>query len=112
MKAEEIKIPVGHVTLHGSLTISEDANSIVLFSHGSGSSRFSVRNNYVASVLNTEKIATLLTDLLTEEEDSVYENRFNIELLTNRLIAVTNHLRHHLPETQNLTIGYFGASTG
>jgi putative phosphoribosyl transferase len=112
MKTSEIKIPTGNVTLYCNLTIPEGADSIVLFSHGSGSSRFSVRNNYVASALNTEKIATLLTDLLTEEEDKVYETRFNIELLTSRLITVTNHIRHHLPETQNMAMGYFGASTG
>ena len=83
METNEISIPVGkHLTLHGNLKIPFGASSLVIFSHGSGSSRFSTRNNYVAGILNKEKIATLLTDLLTEREDNVFENRFNINLFT------------------------------
>jgi pimeloyl-ACP methyl ester carboxylesterase len=111
MKTSEISVPIGNLTLKGNLNIPDKTNSIIIFSHGSGSSRFSTRNNYVAGILNKEKITTLLIDLLTESEDSIYENRFNIDLLTERLIAVTSHVRQ-LPELGNLVIGYFGASTG
>lgn len=112
MKTNEISIPVGkNITLHGNLTIPFGASSLVIFSHGSGSSRFSTRNNYVAGILNKEKIATLLTDLLTEREDNVFENRFNINLLTDRLVAVTSYA-HQMPELKKSPIGYFGASTG
>jgi pimeloyl-ACP methyl ester carboxylesterase len=97
--------------LKGNLTIPKEANSLVIFSHGSGSSRFSTRNNFVADILNQNSMATLLTDLLTMEEDEIYENRFDIDLLTHRLIAVTNYVSR-LPNLKNLPIGYFGASTG
>jgi pimeloyl-ACP methyl ester carboxylesterase len=83
----------------------------VIFSHGSGSSRFSTRNRRVATVLNENRIATLLTDLLTVDEDKIYENRFDIDLLTERLVSVTNYAGS-LPELKHLPIGYFGASTG
>lgn len=111
MKTNEIDIPVGKLTLKGNLNIPSEASSVVIFSHGSGSSRFSTRNNYVAEILNKENIATLLTDLLTESEDSIYQNRFNIDLLTERLISVTLHVSG-LPELKGLPMGYFGASTG
>jgi putative phosphoribosyl transferase len=112
MEANEISIDVANnITLFGNLNIPEDANSLVIFSHGSGSTRFSHRNKFVAEILNKQKIATLLTDLLTEEEDQIYSNRFNIELLTTRLVDITEHV-HRLPELSNLPIGYFGASTG
>ena len=97
--------------LVGNLTIPEGAESMVIFSHGSGSSRFSPRNTYVANVLNKRKIATLLIDLLSPQEDAVYENRFDIDLLTVRLVAVTEYL-HESESSKNLHIGYFGASTG
>lgn len=83
----------------------------MLFAHGSGSSRFSPRNTYVAQVLNSAKIATFLFDLLTVEEDQVYENRFDINLLTLRLIAATFWVKKQT-QTKDLKIGYFGASTG
>ncbi len=112
MKTNEINIPIDEsIKLNGTLNVPSDAGSFVIFSHGSGSSRFSVRNRHVAEILNKEKIATLLIDLLTEKEDSVFENRFNIDLLTKRLVAVTSYM-HKLPELKNLPIGYFGASTG
>ncbi len=112
MMNKEITIPVSNdIILIGNLNIPANANSLVIFSHGSGSSRFSRRNNYVAEILNKEKIATLLTDLLTEKEDEIYANRFNIDLITERLIAVTKHVIK-MPELQNLPVGYFGASTG
>jgi putative phosphoribosyl transferase len=111
MKTREIKIPAGTISLTGDLTIPTDANSIVIFSHGSGSGRLSPRNNHVATILNKENIGTLLIDLLTESEADIFENRFNIELLTERLVSITQFI-HDLPELKNLTIGYFGASTG
>jgi dienelactone hydrolase len=84
---------------------------VVLFAHGSGSSRFSPRNTYVAEVLQQRGIGTLLFDLLTKEEDLVYQTRFDIALLTSRLVAATEWLRTN-PGTESLRIGYFGASTG
>lgn len=112
MKTNEIKIPVSEfIVLQGTLNVPSGADSLVIFSHGSGSSRFSIRNRHVAALLNEEKIATLLIDLLTEKEDSIFENRFNIDLLTKRLVFVTSHVRQ-LPELKNLPTGYFGASTG
>ena len=111
METIEIDIPTDEFILKGNLTIPKKANSLVIFSHGSGSSRFSKRNNFVARILNNSNIATLLTDLLTVEEDDIYENRFDIDLLTQRLVAVTNYVSK-LPNLKNLPIGYFGASTG
>jgi putative phosphoribosyl transferase len=112
MKSGEIKIPADNgVNLMGNLSVPESAHCLVIFSHGSGSSRFSVRNNYVAELLNKKGMATLLTDLLTEQEDKIFDNRFDIELLTSRLITVTAYLSQ-LPEFKKLPVGYFGASTG
>lgn len=107
----EIDIPIGRMSLKGRFSMPEEACGIVLFSHGSGSSRKSPRNNYVAEVLQQHKLGTLLFDLLTEEEDRIYENRFNIGLLTRRLIAVTDWVMVYTHGRQ-LPIGYFGASTG
>ncbi|HZJ36905.1 MAG TPA: dienelactone hydrolase family protein [Gillisia sp.] len=106
-----VEIQIEDVTLQGNLAIPENATAIVIFSHGSGSSRLSPRNNYVAEVLQQEGLATLLSDLLTEKEDRIYENRFNIDLLTERLIAITKWVKEN-PETKGLNLGYFGASTG
>ena len=108
---EEVKIKIGSIVLKGNLRITENSEGIVLFSHGSGSSRFSVRNRYVADYLNDAGIATLLVDLLTEEEDKDYMNRFDIDLLTTRLVFITEHLRDS-DEFGHFTIGYFGSSTG
>lgn len=111
----EIEIPINGIYLNGILQIPENAIGIVLFVHGSGSSRYSVRNQYVANVLNKANIATLLFDLLTPDEEEVdkftREHRFNIELLASRLVAVTDWLLQQ-PKTSHLLIGYFGASTG
>lgn len=106
-----IHVPVESIHLTGELIIPKDAKSLILFSHGSGSSRISPRNNYVARRLQEANMGTFLFDLLTEEEDLVYSNRFNIDLLTKRLIAVTKWILK-LPLTKDFTIGYFGASTG
>jgi dienelactone hydrolase len=97
---------------HGALLgVPPDARGLVIFAHGSGSSRFSRRNNYVAEVLRERGIGTLLFDLLTEAEDRTYENRFDIPLLTRRLVAATRWVRQQA-ELKDLAIGYFGASTG
>jgi dienelactone hydrolase len=111
MKKLEIDIPLSYVTLKGNLIIPEEATGIVVFSHGSGSSRFSTRNIMVAELMQKQKIGTLLFDLLTVEEDSVYKNRFNIDLLVSRLIETTEWLMNY-NEAKDLSIGYFGASTG
>jgi len=97
--------------LDGELILPPSAKGVVLFAHGSGSSRFSPRNTYVAEVLQQRGIATLLFDLLTSEEDQNYETRFDIALLTQRLLAATAWLQTN-PKTQALHLGYFGASTG
>lgn len=106
-----VKIPIDSEFLEGMLSLPEEAKGVVLFAHGSGSSRFSPRNNFVASVLRETGIGTLLFDLLTEEEDLVYSTRFDIDLLTNRLILATGWLKNQ-PQSESLRIGYFGASTG
>lgn len=108
---EIVYIPINSVKLEGALAIPENAEGIVLFAHGSGSSRLSPRNNFVAQVLRQSNLATLLIDLLTEQEDTVYRTRFDIDLLTKRLLAVTKWLQKE-DETKDLPIGYFGASTG
>jgi putative phosphoribosyl transferase len=111
MMTNEIDIPIKKLTLKGNLTLPQGASMLIIFSHGSGSSRFSKRNNHVASIFNENNMATLLIDLLTTEEDKIYENRFNIELLTSRLIEVTKFIKKS-PDLINYNIGYFGASTG
>jgi pimeloyl-ACP methyl ester carboxylesterase len=108
---EKVSIPVGKVTVEGELTIPLKAEAIVIFSHGSGSSRFSKRNLAVAKYLQQKNIGTLLFDLLTEDEDMHYHNRFDIALLTKRLAGATEWLER-LPAAKNCRIGYFGASTG
>lgn len=108
---KEIQIPVNSVTLEGMLEIPQRAKGIVLFAHGSGSGRFSPRNNFVAKILRDAGIGTLLIDLLTKEEDGIYQTRFDIDLLTQRLAAVTKWLKEQ-SETKGLNLGLFGASTG
>lgn len=105
-----VHIGVDNIVLEGNLEIPDNAKGIVLFAHGSGSSRHSPRNNYVAKVLREGGLGTLLLDLLTEEEDLDYERRFDINLLAHRLILTTQWLETNVP--RNLAIGYFGASTG
>jgi len=110
-----VKIPVGKVVVEGNLTIPHNARGVVLFAHGSGSGRFSSRNQYVAKEFNSARIGTLLFDLLTSEEEDedmlTAEYRFNIRLLAERLIGATEWLRKD-PKTSVLSFGYFGASTG
>lgn len=107
----QVAIPVNGVQVEGLLVRPEQAKGIVLFVHGSGSSRFSPRNNFVARNLNEAGFATLLMDLLTKQEDATYENRFDIDLLTWRLERITQWITER-PDCAPLTIAYFGASTG
>jgi len=110
-----VSITSGSKVLEGNLSIPDKASGIVLFVHGSGSSRFSPRNKYVAQTLQDVNIATLLFDLLTKEEEreDMWSGhlRFDIKLLANRLKDVTKWIKEN-PSTRNLNIGYFGASTG
>ena len=108
---KEVDIPIGKLTVQGSLILPKHNNGIVIFSHGSGSSRYSRRNQMVSKKLNENNFGTLLFDLLTEEEDQIYENRFDIDLLTKRLILVTEWVKQN-PSTNTCTIAYYGASTG
>ncbi|WP_439698613.1 dienelactone hydrolase family protein [Mucilaginibacter sp. AW1-7] len=107
----EVSIPAGNVRLKGELFIMKAAKAIIVFSHGSGRSRFSKRNQYVATYLRGHSFGTLLFDLLTPEEDQNYYNRFAIDLLKERLVSATIWLAK-LPATKDASIGYFGASTG
>lgn len=108
---KETDIHIDHISLKGELVIPMNAEAIVIFSHGSGSSRFSKRNQFVAAFLHKKGFGTLLFDLLTEEEDQEYSNRFDIDLLTKRLIGVTQWLKE-VPEARHYPVCYFGASTG
>lgn len=106
-----VKVPSGNEVLEGILAVPPSAKGIVLFAHGSGSSRFSPRNNFVARVLQDAGIGTLLMDLLTEEEAEDRRKVFDIDLLAQRLLDASQWLRRE-PQTKDLRIGYFGASTG
>lgn len=110
-----VQIPADDAILEGELTTPEEFRGIVLFAHGSGSSRHSPRNQYVARVLQDARIATLLFDLLTAEEDAIDQTtshlRFDIDLLTRRLLAATAWVLKQ-PQMQSVKLGYFGASTG
>jgi len=110
-RTSTVRIPLGAVELEGELIVPAGAKGVVVFVHGSGSSRHSSRNKFVAGELRRAGFATLLFDLLTEEEDEVYETRFDIGLLTERLLAVTEWLGRQ-PDAKGLAVGYFGASTG
>lgn len=115
MGGQEAEITVGSVTLRGTLNIPDGATGLVLFVHGSGSSRFSSRNRFVAQTLVDAGLATLVFDLLSEEEEQVDQYtaqlRFDIGLLTQRVVAVTSWLRAD-EHSRGLALGYFGASTG
>jgi len=107
--------PVDSLNLEGILSVPTAARGVVLFAHGSGSSRHSPRNRYVADILNESGLATLLIDLLTEDEQQVdlqtAHLRFDIALLARRLEGITEWLVRH-PEVEGLELGHFGASTG
>ena len=115
MDEQLVQVPVGAVTLDGNLGVPAGARGIVLFAHGSGSSRHSPRNRYVAGMLRAAGLATLLMDLLTADEEAIdlqtQRLRFDISLLADRLVGATDWLAQN-PDTRDLTIGYFGASTG
>jgi putative phosphoribosyl transferase len=111
----EVSIELEDATLEGTLVLPDGAEGLVLFAHGSGSSRHSPRNRYVAQVLQAHGIATLLFDLLTRSEEAIDqysgELRFNIPFLAKRLMGATKWILNS-PDTKNLKVGYFGASTG
>lgn len=113
--SKTVRLTLGAVTLEGALRIPEGAGGIVLFAHGSGSSRHSPRNRYVAQALEEGGLATLLIDLLTaaeeREDDWTARLRFDINLLAGRVVGATDWLLENV-ETAHLRIGYFGASTG
>src|SRR6267378_6978300 len=115
MHLEEVQIQAGPAALSGNLSIPEKATALVLFVHGSGSGRYSPRNQFVARMLNNAGLATLLFDLLTPEEESIdartAELRFNIGLLAERLVHATKWAKQQ-EQTRDLRIGYFGSSTG
>jgi putative phosphoribosyl transferase len=110
-----VQVPAGDATLDGELVVPEQATGVVLFAHGSGSSRHSSRNRFVAGELQAARLATLLIDLLTPEEEAVDQHtahlRFDIPLLADRLVAATRWLGKE-PSTRALQVVYFGASTG
>src|SRR5258705_4642492 len=110
-----VQVPAGQVTLEGNLNLPQEAVAVVLFAHGSGSGRRSPRNRHVADVLNEARLATLLIDLLTREEEEIdlftAELRFDIGLLAQRLVAATEWLTPYA-DTRQLPVGEFGASTG
>ena len=114
-RARELPIAIETTTLRGVLRIPHGSRGIVLFAHGSGSGRLSPRNNYVAERMSSAGLATLLFDLLTDKEEAIdsvtAELRFDIPLLTDRLVAATQWTQQY-PELQDMAIGYFGASTG
>ena len=113
--SEDVAIVIKNIHLEGHLDIPLGAKGLVLFAHGSGSSRFSPRNRFVARFLNEQRVATLLIDLLTSEEERIDEEtrefRFSIDLLSQRLLQITEWIAKD-GRTQNLSLGYFGSSTG
>lgn len=111
LRDEEVLVDAGGVTVAGRLTVPREPRGVVVFAHGSGSSRHSPRNRYVAEVLQSSGLATLLFDLLTDEEERNRANVFDIALLADRLVAVTEWLRS-ARDAAGLPVGYFGASTG
>ncbi len=110
-RSEDVEPPAGAVRLAGSLAVPENPRGAVVFAHGSGSSRHSPRNRYVAGVLNDAGLGTLLFDLLTPEEELDRANVFDIGLLAGRRVEVTGWLRAQ-PRAARAAVGYFGASTG
>src|SRR5207249_6498063 len=111
----EVQIPAGSATLDGNLTTVDQTEAFVLFAHGSGSSRHSPRNQFVARILNEAGLATLLFDLLTPDEEAIdiytAQHRFDISLLAERLVHATKWAMKH-DSSRDLRLGYFGSSTG
>ncbi|MBP9684212.1 MAG: alpha/beta hydrolase [Rhodoferax sp.] len=112
MNSQLLNIPIDRIHIEAMLEMPAEPIGIVLLAHGSGSSRHSPRNIRVAHLLRQRNIATLLPDLLTLTETLDYHTRFDIHLLTHRLLAVTRWVKLHTPPTRNLPIAYFGAHTG
>lgn len=112
MSSELLRIPADDTHIEGLLDLPAQARGLVLFAHGSGSSRHSPRNAHVARVLHAQGTGTLLLDLLTLVEDLDYHTRFDISLLTHRLLIATAYVMLHTPASRHLPIAYFGASTG
>jgi dienelactone hydrolase len=114
-KEQLVQIPLEDVLLDGNLTVPENSSGLVIFAHGSGSSRHSPRNRYVADVLNQHRLATLLTDLLSPVEEAIDIEtrllRFDIPMLAGRLVEIANWVKG-IPELHKLKIGFFGSSTG
>jgi len=110
-----VEIPAADAVLRGDLSVVDDSLGVVVFAHGSGSSRFSPRNRYVAEVLQDAGISTLLMDLLTADEETIDNRtarlRFDIPLLADRLVAASDWIRQ-VPDVQGLPVGLFGSSTG
>ena len=115
LEYQEIVIPIGTSQIEGDLTLIPDSTSLVIFAHGSGSSRLSIRNKFVADILHKAHISTFLFDLLTEQEDAVDQYtrqfRFDIPMLADRLVLVTQWVQNN-QKMASVKIGYFGASTG
>ena len=115
-ESRAVRIPIGAVELEGTLTTIPGARQLVLFVHGSGSSRHSARNQFVARILHSGGISTLLFDLLTEDEESLEARtrhlRFDISMLAERLLVVTKWILAQMPASPELGLGYFGSSTG
>jgi len=109
---ELLRIPADDVHIEGLLELPANAKGLVLFAHGSGSSRHSPRNAHVARALHAQGSGTLLLNLLTLTEDLDYHTRFDIGLLTHRLLVASAYVMQHTPASRHLSIGYFGASTG
>lgn len=112
MSSELLRIPADDVHIEGLLELPGDARGVVLFAHGSGSSRHSPRNGQVARTLREQGSGTLLLDLLTLAENLDYHTRFDITLLTHRLLVATRFVLLHTPASRHLPVAYFGASTG
>ena len=115
MKHQEIIIPVATSRIKGDLALIPNSTSLVIFAHGSGSSRLSPRNQFVADILHESHISTFLFDLLTEQEENIdqytRQYRFDIPLLADRLVLVTQWVKNN-KKTASIKLGYFGASTG
>ena len=111
ISVSNVEVDAYSVTLPGIISVPKNPRGVIVFAHGSGSSRLSPRNNYVATILHEYGFGTLLFDLLTTREDLVYDNRFDINLLAERLTAATEWL-HGQKGIADLKLGYFGASTG
>lgn len=116
MEKREVSIPIDHTHINGTLTLFSNSTALIIFAHGSGSSRFSKRNQFVADILHEAGFSTLLFDLLSAEEEKIdqhtRQHRFNIMLLAQRLIAVTHWLQKDTHTSSLKNLGYFGASTG